>query len=238
MPGDEVDKEPARIAAMFNSIAGRYDALNHLLSAGLDRRWRARAIQSLSLAGGERVLDLCTGTGDVAMAAARAHPAPSRVVGFDFAASMLAIGREKVDRARVSDRVTLIQGDAACLGVASQSVDAVTVAFGIRNVKDLSVALREVVRVLRPGGRLAILEFGTPQIWGIRSAYRWYFRHVLPRIGALISGHHFAYSYLPASVAAFPEPEILARHLETAGFRDVRADPLTFGIVYLYSARV
>ncbi len=220
---------------MFDAIAPRYDFLNHLLSGGLDWRWRARAIRSLGLGGGQRVLDLCTGTADLALAAARAGAA--RVVGVDFAGEMLRAGHRKIAGAGLDGRVSLVRGDAAQLPIASASADAATVAFGIRNVQAPDAALRETWRVLKPGGRFAILEFAIPSVPIVRTAYLWYLRRVLPSIGRLISGHADAYSYLPASVGAFARPDAIVRSLADAGFRDVHADPLTFGIVYLYVAR-
>ncbi len=231
---------------MFDAIAPRYDLLNHLLSAGIDRRWRAAAIRSLQLTGRETLLDVCCGTADVALEGRRAShdrrggpsgPPAARVVGVDFSGAMLALGLRKVLAAGESDRITLLRGDAMRLPAADRSVDAATIAFGIRNVQRPDVACAEIARVLRPGGRLAILEFGVPRIPGIRPVYLWYFTHVLPRIGRAISGHGAAYSYLPASVGTFAPPAQFVETVRKAGFSDVRADPLTFGIVYLYTAR-
>jgi demethylmenaquinone methyltransferase/2-methoxy-6-polyprenyl-1,4-benzoquinol methylase len=237
---DAPDKSPDRIAGMFDAIAPRYDLLNHLLSAGIDRRWRAAAIASLKLTGRETVLDVCCGTADVALEGRRGGPSgppAARAVGVDFSGAMLALGLKKVKAAGESARIALIRGDAMRLPAAGRSVDAVTIAFGIRNVQRPEVACAEMARVLRPGGRLAILEFGMPRIPGIKPLYLWYFTHVLPRIGRAISGHGAAYSYLPASVGTFAPPSEFMETLRRAGFSDVRADPLTFGIVYLYTAR-
>jgi demethylmenaquinone methyltransferase/2-methoxy-6-polyprenyl-1,4-benzoquinol methylase len=222
---------------MFDAIAPRYDFLNHLLSAGIDKRWRAAAIRSLKLSGRETVLDVCCGTADVALTAIEGdRGGAARVVGVDFSGAMLALGLHKVRAAREESRIALVRGDAMRLPVADQSADAVTIAFGIRNVQRPDVACAEMARVLRPGGRLAILEFGVPRIPGIKPLYLWYFTHVLPRIGRAISGHGAAYSYLPASVGTFAPPAEFIATLCNAGFSDVRADPLTFGIVYLYTA--
>jgi len=220
---------------MFDAIAVRYDFLNHLLSAGIDRRWRKAAIRSLHLSGRERVLDLCTGTADVAIAARSATPRAARVVGVDFAGSMLRVGLDKLRRERLTDRITLIRGDAACVPVATGSVDAVTIAFGIRNVEQTTEACAEMHRVLKPGGRLAVLEFAIPANRLVRAGYLWYFNRVLPRVGRFVARHQ-AYEYLPASVGAFHTPEQFASVLRGAGFRDIRTKPLTFGIVYLYTA--
>ena len=236
------DKSPDRIAGMFDAIAPRYDLLNHLLSAGIDRRWRAAAIRSLKLSGRETLLDVCAGTADVSLAArfrqGSAGAGAARVIGVDFSGAMLALGWQKVKAAGEAHRIALVRGDAMHLPAASRSVDAVTVAFGIRNVQRPEMACAEMARVLRPGGRLAILEFGVPRIPGIKPLYLWYFTHVLPRIGRAISGHNAAYSYLPASVGTFAPPSDFVETLRRAGFCDIRADPLTFGIVYLYTARV
>ena len=218
---------------MFDAIAPRYDLLNRVLSAGIDRRWRARAIRSLQLTGHETLLDVCTGTADVALEGRAAR----RVLGVDFAGAMLSLGLRKVRAAGLAHRIALVRGDATRLPVPDGSVDAATVAFGIRNVQQPAVACLEIARALRAGGRLAILEFGVPPIPGITTLYLWYFRYLLPLVGRAVSGHHSAYSYLPASVGTFPTPAEFMSILRAAGFADVRADPLTFGIVYLYTGR-
>jgi demethylmenaquinone methyltransferase/2-methoxy-6-polyprenyl-1,4-benzoquinol methylase len=217
---------------MFDAIAPRYDLLNHLLSAGIDRRWRTRAIRTLQLTGRETLIDVCTGTADIALAARGA----ARIVGVDFAGAMLRLGLQKVRRAGEDRRIALVRGDALRLPVVDGSVDAVTIGFGIRNVQKPEVGCAEMARVLRRGGRLAILEFGMPRVPGIRALYEWYFNRALPFIGRRISGHGGAYSYLPASVGTFPPPAEFVTVLRQAGFSDVRAVPLTFGIVYLYTA--
>jgi len=232
----DVSKNPDRIASMFDAIAPRYDFLNHLLSAGIDRRWRKRAIRALGLTGRERVLDLCTGTADLAIAARAARPAAARVVGVDFAAAMLAIGARKIGGAGAGG-IVLVRGDAMRIPLADASVDAVTIAFGIRNVEKPEVACREIARVMKPGGRVVILEVAMPTTPLFRAVYLSYFRHILPRIGRLVSRHDAAYGYLPASVGAFASPDAFMNLLRNVGFRDVDADPLTLGSVYLYTAR-
>jgi demethylmenaquinone methyltransferase/2-methoxy-6-polyprenyl-1,4-benzoquinol methylase len=231
------DKSGERIAGMFDAIAPRYDFLNHLLSAGIDRRWRRKAIQSLALTGRERVLDLCTGTADLAIAAMAARPGARSVVGIDFAAAMLGIGRVKVGEYGLRDLVSLVRGDATRVPLGDRSVDGVTIAFGIRNVENTRAACEEMCRLLVPGGRLAILEFAIPTTPIVRQGYLFYFKHVLPRIGRLISKHGGAYAYLPESVGAFASPGEFVKLLRQSGFTDVAANPLTFGIVYLYTAR-
>lgn len=236
---EPLSKQPDRIAGMFDAIAPRYDLLNRVLSGGIDRRWRKRAIASLGLTGRDVLLDVCTGTADVALQARAGSGSggAARVVGVDFAAAMLKHGLEKVRRAGESNAVGLIRGDATCLPVRSGSIDAATVAFGIRNVDRPEIACAEMARALKPGGRLAILEFGVPRVPGISTLYLWYFKYLLPLVGRTVSRHHAAYSYLPASVSAFPPPAEFMTMLRLSGFTDVRAVPLTFGIVYLYTAR-
>ncbi len=232
---DAPDKTPARIAGMFDAIAPRYDLLNHLLSAGLDHRWRARAVDALALPAGARVLDLCTGTADLAVATVRRVPSAS-VVGVDFATAMLRVGHSKVAAMGLASAIRLVRGDAARIPLADRSCDAATIAFGIRNVEQPDRALTELARVLRPSGRLAILEFGQPRVPGIRTMYSWYFRYVLPTIGRLVSRHNSAYSYLPASVGTFPPPSAFAGIIAKHGFSNVKVVSLTLGIVYLYIA--
>jgi demethylmenaquinone methyltransferase/2-methoxy-6-polyprenyl-1,4-benzoquinol methylase len=229
------DKSPSKIAGMFDAIAGRYDLLNRVLSGGLDRYWRWRAVRSLRLTGRERVLDVCTGTADLPLALARPGRAKA-VLGVDFSSAMLRVGREKVRRASGAAPIVLARGDAMRLPLPDRAVAAVTVAFGIRNVQEPAVACADMRRVLTPGGRLAVLEFAMPRTPGIRQLYQWYFRVMLPRIGRLISRHQDAYTYLPASVSAWATPQEFADILGQAGFVEVRAVPLTFGIVYLYTA--
>jgi demethylmenaquinone methyltransferase/2-methoxy-6-polyprenyl-1,4-benzoquinol methylase len=231
-----LDKSPDRISGMFDAIAPRYDVLNTVLSAGLDRYWRRQAIGSLSFSGRETLLDVCTGTGDVALAAALARRGARRVLGIDFAGAMLDRAAAKAGRSEVAARIRLVRGDAMRLPVSAASVDAVTIAFGIRNVSRPESACAELLRVLRPGGRLAILEFGLPVIPAVRPLYLWYFRNVLPRIGRALSRHDNAYSYLPASVGVFPFGETFANLLRAQGFNNVQSRPLSFGVVYLYTA--
>jgi demethylmenaquinone methyltransferase/2-methoxy-6-polyprenyl-1,4-benzoquinol methylase len=220
---------------MFDAIAPRYDFLNHFLSAGIDRRWRRRAIATLGLTGRETLLDVCTGTADVALEGRR--QGARRVLGVDFAGAMLALGLRKVRGAGEGGRIALVRGDAMRLPVPDGCADAATVAFGIRNVQRADVACAEMARALRPGGRLAILEFGVPRVPGVSALYLWYFKYLLPTLGRYISGHGAAYSYLPASVGSFPPPAEFMKILRQAGFGDVQAVPLTLGIVYLYTAR-
>ncbi len=233
----DLSKSPERIADMFDAIARRYDLLNHVLSLGIDRRWRTRAVRSLALTGRERMLDLCTGTADLAVAARAATPPAKRIVGVDFAGAMLRVGKDKVRRRGLEAAIALVRGDAVRLPVADRSVDAVTIAFGIRNVEHIQAACDEMYRVLAPDGRIAILEFAIPTVPGLRGLYLWYFRRLLPRIGRLVSRHNAAYEYLPASVGAFATPDEFVTILRRSGFVDLAAVPLTFGTVFLYTGR-
>jgi demethylmenaquinone methyltransferase / 2-methoxy-6-polyprenyl-1,4-benzoquinol methylase len=232
-----IDKRPTRVAAMFDAIAARYDLLNRLLSAGFDRRWRFRAIRSLQLTGGESVVDVCTGTGDVALAAVDATPGASQVLGVDFSGEMLRLGARKVTSRGHAGRILLVRGDATRLPVRTASLDAATAAFGIRNVEQPERGLAEMYRALRPGGRIAILEFSIPASALVRTVYLPYFHHVLPWIGRIVSGHGSAYSYLPASVGSFIPAATMLGVLADCGFREANAMPLTCGIVTLYTAR-
>ena len=229
-----INKAPDRIAGMFDAIAGHYDSLNRFLSVGFDRRWRRRMVRSLGLTDTQTVLDLCTGTADVAIALCQADPACRRVIGVDFSTEMLRHGQNKLNTQDLIGKVHLLRADGTAIPLPSGSVDAATIAFGIRNIQNPVDALLEIRRVVRPGGRLVILEFGMPSMPGIRTLYRWYFRRVLPWFGRLASGHDSAYSYLPRSVGEFPSGLAFCQLMQDAGFIETRAHILQFGIVYLY----
>ncbi|PYP72571.1 MAG: hypothetical protein DMD41_08490 [Gemmatimonadetes bacterium] len=214
------------VRSMFTAIAPRYDFLNHLLSLNVDRRWRRAAVARLGWeARPDGVyLDLCAGTLDLAAALARARGFRGRVLGADFVVPMLARGKAKAPRA------VPIAADALALPFPDASFDGALVGFGIRNLADLDAGIREVARVLRPGARFVVLEFATPRFAPLRAAFLFYFRRVLPAIGRAVSKHTDAYTYLPESVLAFPEPDALAGRLADGGFRDVAYDLLTGGI--------
>jgi demethylmenaquinone methyltransferase/2-methoxy-6-polyprenyl-1,4-benzoquinol methylase len=234
-----ISKEAGRIRRMFADISPRYDLLNHVLSLNADVAWRRAAVRALDLRAGAAVLDVCTGTGDLALEAWRVleEKGGGLVVGTDFTLEMLRIGEGKRLRRRAAIR--LVAADTLELPFAGESFDAVTVAFGIRNVADLEGGLAEMLRVLRPGGRAAILEFSARPGGVLERAYGFYFRRVLPLLGGWISGSRAgrdAYAYLPASVLEFPAPGELSRILERVGFTGARFRSLTFGVAVLHIA--
>ena len=225
-------REGREVARMFGAIAPTYDLLNHLLSINVDRVWRREAACALAPERGERVLDLCTGTGDLALALVRAGV---RVVGADFSGPMLARAWRKAGREGVA--LELVRGDAQRLPFRDGAFAAASVAFGVRNFQDIPKGLAEISRVLAPGGRLAVLEFSTPRGRLFGPLYAFYFRRILPALGRLISKESGAYGYLPATVGGFPGPEPFAALLTSAGFRVESQRPMTFGIVHLHLAR-
>jgi len=220
--------------AMFDKIAARYDTMNRVLSFGLDRGWRRRTVRALQLGAAPRVLDLATGTGDLAVDIARMHPGAT-VIGLDPSREMLAIAQRKLAARGLAGRVTLVRGDAQHLPYASCEMDAATIAFGIRNVPDRLAALREMARVVRPGGRIAVLELGEPRRGLLARAARFHTRHVVPRLGALLSGAR-EYRYLQRSIAAFPPSAEFAAVMESAGLHVIDVAPLSFGVCTLYVA--
>jgi demethylmenaquinone methyltransferase / 2-methoxy-6-polyprenyl-1,4-benzoquinol methylase len=231
-PSTELVAPALGSGAMFDKIAARYDAMNRVLSFGLDRGWRRRTVRALALGEAPRVLDLATGTGDLAIDIARMHP-DAQVIGLDPSRQMLAIALRKLATRGLADRVTLVRGDAQHLPYRDGEMDAATIAFGIRNVPDRLAALREMARVVRPGGRVAVLELGEPRRGLLARAARFHTRHVVPRLGALLSGAR-EYRYLQRSIAAFPPRAEFARLMERAGLDVLEVAPLTFGVCTLY----
>ena len=224
-----------QVAEMFNAISPKYDALNRILSAGIDQSWRRKTLREIRATGALNLLDVATGTADLALALAKGIPG-SEVVGVDISAGMLEVGRSKVRARDLEGRVRLDLGDGEQLPYEESSFGAVTVAFGVRNFENLEQGLRDMRRVLEPGGTLAVLEFSQPTAWPLRSLYLFYFKNILPRIGRMVSKDASAYTYLPNSVQAFPYGEAFAAKLREAGFKSVRVRPLTFGIASLYLA--
>jgi demethylmenaquinone methyltransferase/2-methoxy-6-polyprenyl-1,4-benzoquinol methylase len=230
-----VDKSEARVRQMFGEIAGRYDLLNHVLSLNVDRYWRWRTVRTVRPHGAAPILDLCTGTGDLALAYYRASRGEAPVIGADFCHEMLALGDQKRQRAGINGHVAFVEADAQRLPFPDDSFQIVSVAFGLRNVRDTDRGLAEMARVCRPGGQVVVLEFSMPTWQPFRALYGWYFRRVLPRIGQwLARNRHSAYEYLPQSVGEFPQGEALAARMQAAGLCEVRWQPLTLGVATLY----
>lgn len=229
---DPSERKGPEVARMFDAVAPTYDLLNHMLSFNLDRLWRRAAVRELAPRDGAVILDLCAGSGDVALLLARRSGA--RVIGADFSAAMLEAARGKARRAGVP--LPLVRADAMALPFRSGVLDGITVAFGVRNFEDLDAGLREMARTLKPGRRAVILEFSEPRGSLFGRLYLFYFRRVLPLVGRLISGRPGAYAYLPATVSVFPGPEGVSRRLEQAGLAPVAARRLTAGAVMLYVA--
>lgn len=223
--------DPGRVRAMFGRIAPRYDLLNRLLSAGIDRRWRRRCVERAGDVRGRIVVDACCGTGDLASAFAGAG---ARVLGVDFTPEMLAVARS----ARPLRGGGYAQGDAQRLPLPARAADVASIAFGLRNVADRRACLRELARVVRPGGLVLVLEFGLPQGRLSGAFYRFYFTRVLPAIGGLVSGDREAYRYLPETVLAWPKAEALRDELAAAGLSEAGFAPLTGGVAYLHWGRV
>lgn len=229
-----IQSKKAQVEEMFDKISPKYDLLNHLLSFHIDKIWRKRAIESLRSRNPEKILDVATGTGDFALAAMRLKNA--MVTGVDISEGMLEIGQSKIDKKGWAGRIHLQKADSENLPFTDCSFDAVTVGFGVRNFERLEKGLSEIFRVLRPGGVLAVLEFSKPRKAPFKQLYHFYFYHVLPLLGRLISKHSNAYSYLPESVKEFPDGSGFTAILEKAGFVNPECSPLTFGIVTLYLA--
>ena len=224
-----------QVERMFDQIAHSYDFLNHTLSLGIDRSWRKAAIDSLKRYAPQRILDVATGTGDFAlMAVDRLHP--QSLIGADLSEGMLSVGREKVERAGKSDVITLQKEDCMALSFEDNTFDAVTVAYGVRNFEDLDRGLREMLRVLKPGGRLVIIELTSPVRFPMKQLF-WLYAHVwMPIVGKLVSRDSRAYSYLPATMEAFPQGEVMQGIIEKAGFQSVKFRRFTFGLSTLYTA--
>ena len=218
---------------MFDAIAHRYDLLNHMLSGGADFYWRRKAVASLRDLRPRRILDVATGTADFAIAALRLKP--DEVIGVDIAENMLAIGRAKIQRMGAGEVIHLRTGEAEHLEFGDNAFDAAMVAFGARNFEHLHQGLREMQRVLRPGGRIVVLEFSRPTAFPLRQLYLFYFRRILPLLGRSISKDRDAYTYLPDTVMKFPQGEEFLAILKEAGIRSPRQHRLTFGIVTIYT---
>lgn len=225
-----------QVRAMFDSIAPSYDLMNRLMTMGIDRRWRRAAVGLIADGTKARnILDVATGTADVAIALAKAMPS-ARIAGIDLSPQMIAVGCEKVNREGLSDRIALQQADCLALPYDDNTFDAVTVAYGVRNFSHLADGYREMLRVLRPGGRLVVVELSEPSSAIVRPFYRLYSGAVIPLAGRLISHDSRAYSYLPQSIRAVPQRHEMTRLMESCGFDDAQWRSFTFGVCTLYTA--
>ncbi len=224
-----------QMAKMFNNISHRYDFLNHFLSLGIDKIWRKNAIRLLKPLQPQTILDVATGTGDFAVQAMSLKP--RKVTGIDISEGMLAMGRKKINRLGLSEKVELLKGDSENLQFGDNTFDAATVGFGVRNFEDLEKGLSEIRRVLRPGAMLVVLEFSRPRKFPMRQLYNFYFKNILPGLGRFISSDKSAYTYLPESVEVFPDGTDFEKILGKVGFKETSCKPLTFGISSIYTAR-
>ena len=218
---------------MFNNIARRYDFLNHILSAGIDIKWRKKAIALLKDDNPKHILDIATGTGDLAIEALTLKP--EKVIGVDIAENMLKIGRKKIQDKNLEGLIEFKQADACSLPFGDNTFDAVIVAFGVRNFEDLTKGLKEMNRVLKPEGKVIILEFSNPKKFPIKQVYSFYFNGILPAIGKLVSSHDSAYTYLPDSVKAFPDGMHFTKNMEETGYTEIKTRKLTLGIASIYT---
>ncbi|MBK8845075.1 MAG: bifunctional demethylmenaquinone methyltransferase/2-methoxy-6-polyprenyl-1,4-benzoquinol methylase UbiE [Bacteroidetes bacterium] len=233
---DQSDSKRNQVEQMFNKIAPRYDFLNHFLSLGIDKAWRKHAIQLLKMEKPKSILDIATGTGDFAFESFN-RIKPDRLVGVDISGKMLDVARKKLEKKNIGNRITFLQGDAEALNFESNTFDAATVAFGVRNFENLEKGLAEINRVLKPGGLLIVLEFGQPKKFPVKQLYHFYSKTILPAIGRLVSHDKAAYTYLPDSINAFPSGFKFIEFLHRTGFHDSFYQKLTFGIVNVYKSK-
>ena len=221
---------------MFDRISPKYDALNHLLSLNIDKVWRRKTAKCVAKHHPQTILDLATGTADLAIALAKHNP-QAHIIGIDISEKMLEIGKAKTAKQGLENQIELHWGDAANLPFEDSSFDAVTVAFGVRNFEHLDQGLSEISRVLKPDGQVFILEFSMPKRFPVKQVYHLYFKHILPKIGGWVSKDGNAYAYLPQSVERFPKPNVFCKRLADIGFENCKARSLTFGIATLYSCK-
>lgn len=222
-----------QVAQMFNNIAHRYDFLNHFLSIGIDKIWRKKAIACLKHEQPKLILDIATGTGDLAITANKILN-PDKIIGIDISEGMLSFGREKLKKMNLENKIELLSGDSENIPFTDNYFDAATVAFGVRNFENLDKGLSEIYRVLKPSGSLIVLEFSKPTIFPVKQLYNFYFKNILPAIGRMVSKDNRAYSYLPESVQAFPDGNDFLYHLHKAGFSKTYFKTLMFGIASIY----
>jgi len=235
LPYNEEEEKGTQVRRMFDSIAHRYDLLNHTLSLGFDKGWRRKGIATLRPFSPQTILDIATGTGDLAISMYKTLKS-QKVVGADISEGMMEVGRKKVTDAGYSDHISFDQQDSMALTYKDDTFDAVTAAFGIRNFEDIEKGIAEMFRVLKPGGHLMILELSTPETFPMKQLYQIYSKTVIPVLGRLFSKQKEAYSYLPASIKAFPQGEIMTNLLTRKGFKNAQVKTFTFGICSLYTA--
>ncbi len=229
--GEDKSKKE-QVATMFNNISKRYDLLNHLMSLGIDVYWRKKGIKMLMAEKPKKILDIATGTGDFAIEAL--SPNPDKVIGVDISEGMLEVGRKKIKRLKLEDKITLEMGDSEKLLYDDNIFDAVIVSFGVRNFENLEKGLGDMLRVLKPGGTAVIIELSKPRIFPLKQIFNLYFKYLLPLIGRVISKDKAAYTYLPASVQSFPDGNDFLEILGKVGFKKTSCKPLTFGISTIY----
>lgn len=222
-----------QVATMFNNISGTYDFLNHFLSLGIDILWRKKAIRGLVAIQPRLLLDVATGTGDFAFEAIK-KLSPEKVVGVDISEGMLAVAREKITQRNLQSVFSVQLGDSERLHFDDNTFDAITVAFGVRNFENLEKGLADMFRVLKPGGKMVVLEFSKPKVFPVKQAYQFYFKRITPFFGKVFSKDKRAYEYLPESVAAFPDGDEFLSLLSKVGFRNTKQEVLTFGISSIY----
>ena len=223
-----------QVRKMFNSIAGKYDFLNHFLSVGIDHYWRKKLVNMLKRQQPKEVLDIATGTGDLAISIAKRIP-DTHIFGADISENMLEIGKEKVLKKKLDQQITMEMGDSEQLKYADEFFDAVTVAFGVRNYEDLTLGLQEMYRVSKKGAGVYILEFSKPKVFPIKQIYNFYFNAILPSLGKGVSKDQSAYTYLPESVKKFPDGDDFLQYLKDVGYQNVKQKTMSFGIVSIYS---
>ena len=229
------ESKKEQVESMFNSIAPRYDFLNHFLSMGIDHLWRKKTIKQLKSLNPKTILDVASGTGDLAICALK-NLNPEKITGIDISEQMLEFGRKKLIERKLNDRITLIQADSENIPFEDNSFNAITVGFGVRNYENLEKGLIEMRRVLTPGGMVAILEFSKPRNFPIKQIYNFYFKYILPFIGKIVSKDNRAYTYLPESVSKFPDREEFIKVLKSCGYQNSRYISLSFGIASIYIA--
>ncbi|MFT6882338.1 MAG: demethylmenaquinone methyltransferase/2-methoxy-6-polyprenyl-1,4-benzoquinol methylase [Marinoscillum sp.] len=229
---DKQGSKKEQVATMFDNISGKYDFLNHFLSLGIDIAWRKKAIKQLRDDHPKQILDIATGTGDFAIEALALNP--DKVTGVDISEGMLSVGREKVIKRKLDHKIELLSGDSEELQFDDNKFDAVIVSFGVRNFENLEKGLKDMYRVLKPGGKTVILEFSKPKRFPFKQIYQFYFKWILPKIGSTISKDQAAYTYLPESVRAFPDGDQFLDILEKVGFKNTQCKALTLGISSIY----